>query len=164
MNPRILPYSPERDVYRLLGVGPSASMDEIAAACRHLARTFHPDLNGSVRATQEMQVVNAIRQVMTDPHSRETYDRERWRFLATASRPVDRGRAVAERPRYAGPPTSLQAARWERYLLAVRAGLRALLLELAPPRCRSCRIVVEAEDAYCAACGTPRLTGGAKAA
>jgi curved DNA-binding protein CbpA len=160
MNPRILPYSPERDVYRLLGVAPSASTDEIAAACRRLARTFHPDRNRSMRATQEMQIVNAVRQVMTDPRSREAYDRERWRFHAGLTRSSDR------RPTLRPAPAVLPAspAPWERYLLAARAGVRALLLELAPPRCRSCRIVVEREDAYCAACGTPRLTGGARAA
>ncbi|MEO6579378.1 MAG: hypothetical protein ABIO99_10845 [Candidatus Limnocylindria bacterium] len=42
MTPRLLPYTPERDVYRLLDVPSSASLDEISAACRRLARTFHP--------------------------------------------------------------------------------------------------------------------------
>jgi hypothetical protein len=157
MTPRLLPYSPERDVYRLLGVAPTASMDEITAACRNLARTFHPDRNQSMRATQEMQVVNAVRQVMTDPHSREVYDRERWRFHTERSRPVEPA------PRFSWD--SARSARrrpspWDRYLRATRAGVQALLLGLAPPRCRRCRIVVEREDSFCAACGTPLLTGG----
>jgi curved DNA-binding protein CbpA len=156
MTPRLLPYSPERDVYRLLGVQPTASMDEIAAACRTLARTFHPDRNVSERATQEMQVVNAVRQVMTDPRSREIYDRERWRFHA------ERGRAtVSAAGAWSGSAVALRRpSAWERYLRATRAGLQAVLLGLAPPRCRRCRIVVEREDSFCAACGTPLLTGG----
>ncbi len=89
MTPRLLPYSPERDVYRLLDVPSSASIDEILAACRRLARTFHPDLNESGRATEEMQVVNVVRQVMSDPASRATYDRERYRFHAAMSQPSD---------------------------------------------------------------------------
>jgi hypothetical protein len=159
MTPRLLPYSPERDVYRLLGVPPTASIDEIAAACRTLARTFHPDRNGSWRATQEMQVVNAVRQVMTDPASREVYDRERWRFLAERSRPPE-SRSPATVP---VPPPALvdTSSAWDRYVRAARAGIQALLLALAPPRCRRCRIVVEREDAYCAACGTPLLTTSA---
>ncbi len=56
----LLPYTPDRDVYRLLGVPASASADEITAACRRLARTFHPDYNHSSRATAEMQVVNTV--------------------------------------------------------------------------------------------------------
>lgn len=155
MNARLLPYSPERDIYRLLGVPPNASTDEIAAACRHLARTFHPDRNGSLRATQEMQIVNAVRQVMTDPASREAYDRERWRFHARArpARPaLSAAGATAALPMRPSP--------WERYLRAAGVGLRTVLLGLAPPRCRRCRIVVESGDVYCAACGTPLLEGG----
>lgn len=153
MTPRLLPYSPERDVYRLLGVPPTASMEEISVACRHLARTFHPDRNRSIRATQEMQVVNAVRQVMTDPASREIYDRERWRFHA------ERGRAVSRPSAWSGSAVTMRRpSAWERYLRATRAGIQAVLIGLAPPRCRRCRIVVERDDAYCVACGTPLLT------
>ena len=74
MYPSLLPYSPERDVYRLLQVDPNANNDEIAAACRRLARTFHPDRNRSSRAHEEMQVVNAVRHLLTDPRSRAAYD------------------------------------------------------------------------------------------
>lgn len=154
MQARLLPYSPERDVYRLLGVPPTASIDEINAACRSLARTFHPDLNRSDRATAEMQVVNAVRTLMTDPDARSAYDRERWRFHSGSSRSV-------AAPRSRGPvPLPAPRAAWERYAIAARVGLRALLLGLAPPRCRRCRIVVEREDSYCVACGTPLLEGG----
>jgi hypothetical protein len=163
MDARLLPYSPDRDAYRLLGVPPSASTDEITAACRTLARTFHPDRNRSQRATQEMQVVNAVRQVMTDPRTREAYDRERWRFHAELARPADPRVRSWERVPVAGPvarPVMGPPSAFERYLRAARVGVRALLLGLAPPRCRSCRIVVEREDSYCVACGTPLLTGG----
>jgi curved DNA-binding protein CbpA len=159
MNLRLLPYSPERDVYRLLGISASASPDEITAACRRLARTFHPDTNGSWRATEEMQVVNAVRQVLTDPQWRARYDRERHLFHAARVRPPERM-----------PPSALSRA-WEpihveparpsplvRYLRAAFIGARAIAAGLAPARCRSCRIVIERDDAYCAACGTPLLT------
>ena len=76
MHQPLLPYSPERDVYRLLGVPSNASTDEITVACRRLARAFHPDRNGSNRANAEMQVVNAVRRVLSDPELRAVYDRE----------------------------------------------------------------------------------------
>lgn len=157
MTPRLLPYSPERDAYRLLGVPSSASIDEIVAACRRLARTFHPDLNGSGRATEEMQVVNVVRQVMSDPEWRQTYDRERYRFHAAMSQPSDS-------MLHAWPPIAVHPraprSRLMRRMHAVAAGLRVAVASLAPPRCRGCRMVLPVEDAYCLACGTPLLTGG----
>lgn len=168
MNLRLLPYTPARDVYRLLDVPPSASSDEINAACRRLARTFHPDRNGSSRATEEMQIVNAVRRVMTDPESRALYDRERSRFHASLSRPRDPGvpaspistpRPVPS-PRPSAPARPRTGSTVGVYARALAAGVRVTLTELAPSRCRACRIVIEANDSYCAACGVPLLTGG----
>ena len=87
MTASLLPYSPERDVYRLLQVAPTANDHEITAACRRLALAFHPDRNRSPRAHEEMQVVNAVRHLLTDPYSRAAYDRARRRFLFHGERP-----------------------------------------------------------------------------
>jgi curved DNA-binding protein CbpA len=156
MNLRLLPYTPERDVYQLLGVAPNASTDEVTAACRRLARTFHPDRNTSGRATEEMQVVNAVRRVLTDPQTRAVYDRERHRFHAERTRrpgPVVRAvEPIRVEPRRTSPVG--------RYLRAALIGARTIAVGLTPSRCRTCRIVIERDDAYCAACGTPLLTGG----
>ena len=156
MELRLLPYSPDRDVYRLLGVPATADADEITAACRRLARTFHPDRNQSHRATQEMQVVNAVRRVMTDPETRARYDRERWRFHAELSAAVEPA-AWAWEPIHVAPPRPSPMARYAR---AAIFGVRVAIGALLAPRCRGCRTVVGPDDAYCAACGTPRLTGG----
>lgn len=159
MNLHLLPYRPERDVYRLLGVPATADADEITAACRRLARTFHPDRNASERATQEMQVVNVVRRTMTDPELRALYDRERWRYQAELSRAAQPAREAwpPVHPRSAtGSPSSVA-----RYARATLAALRAAVGGLLPPRCAGCRAVIafDPEDTYCAACGTPRLTG-----
>src|SRR5688500_9004898 len=123
MTPRLLPYSPERDVYRLLGVPSTASTEEIGAACRRLARTFHPDLNRSGRATEEMQVVNTVRQVLSDPEWRAVYDRERYRFHAELARP-------SFSMMHAWPPIEQRPAHrpMGRYLRAAAAGVRAAVL------------------------------------
>lgn len=165
MTLRLLPYTPERDAYRLLGVPPSATIDEISVACRRLALTFHPDHNGSPRATQEMQVVNAVRRVMSDPEWRATYDRERWRFHAQrlAARPpapraglgVD---VVSPLRLETGPPSPVV-----RYARALAIGFRAAITAMLPQRCARCRTVIGWLDAYCAACGTPLLTTGRRA-
>ena len=149
----ILPYTPERDVYRLLGVPSSASTDEITAACRRLARTFHPDYNPSARATAEMQVVNTVRKVLTDPESRALYDRERRRFHDMRGSVAFRQRPhVPFTPVYSlpGPPSPV-----ERYARATVVGVRVTVAELLPDRCPGCRaVIMEDDDAFCAACGT----------
>ena len=156
MNLRLLPYTPARDVYRLLGVPSSASNDEITLACRRLAQAFHPDRNRSERATQEMQVVNVVRRVMTDPDTRALYDRERHRFHAARLRPVEPV-VPAWRPADVAPRGRSPLRRYAR---ATFLGLRAAAIELAPSRCGGCRMVVANGDAYCVACGVPLLTGG----
>jgi curved DNA-binding protein CbpA len=156
----LLPYTPERDVYRLLGVAASASPDEITAACRRLARTFHPDRNPSTRATAEMQVVNTVRKVLTDPETRALYDRERLRFHASRGRVAFRQRPeqIPFEPVYIlpGPPSPL-----ERYARATVVGVRTTVSELLPPRCPGCRaVIVEDDDAFCVGCGTKLPTDG----
>ena len=154
----LLPYSPERDVYRLLGVPANASSEEVSAACRRLARTFHPDRNMSERANAEMQVVNAVRTVMSDPRARAIYDRERYRFHTQQStRPSPPPPIVASlSPRPAPGPSA--ASPLGRYLRAALIGLQTVARGLAPARCKGCRTVISGDDAYCAACGTPLLT------
>lgn len=157
MDPRIYPYSPRRDLYRLLEVDPSAGTDEILAACRRLTRAFHPDTNASPRATQEMQVVNAIRGVLSDPATRAEYDAARMRWIAAASSaPISRyARRVEPAMRQlTHPPSAL-----ERYLRAALVGARAAVSALRVPRCGVCRMVVEDGDTFCAACGGRLLTG-----
>jgi curved DNA-binding protein CbpA len=158
------PYRPERDAYLLLGVPSTASPDEVGAACRRLARTFHPDRNGSERATAEMAVVNDVRRVMIDPAARAAYDQERRSFHEL------RARAIVYPP--SGPilpPAPVRPARSarrrgtgrRRYLTGMVAGFITAVRALAPPRCHGCRIVIPSgEDAFCAACGTPLLTSG----
>ena len=163
MQPQLFPYSPERDVYRLLQVEPSAPLEEINAAVRRLARTFHPDRNGSPRATQEMQVVNAVRDLLIDPQTRATYDRARHRFLdqqaARSQRRVTRLVAKPAVPRRAFPDTSALPDLGVGTLLALTgqallAALRALL-DAFRPRCRVCWALADFDHRFCASCGAP---------
>ncbi len=184
MDERFTIYAPERDIYRLLQVDPRSGADDIVAACRRLARYYHPDYNVSPRAHEQMQVVNTVRRMMTNPAARARYDLSRQRYLAlqAASRwPTARPAAmrppplvVPRRTRPMGPPllglgASVRSLRGQVEALAEPArrlrtqgrallvALRVGLTSLAPPRCPVCRAVNDLEDRFCASCGTPRL-------
>jgi curved DNA-binding protein CbpA len=158
MYPSLLPYAPERDVYRLLQVDPNANSEEIQAACRRLARTFHPDRNQSPRAHEEMQIVNAVRHLLADPSARAAYDGARSRFLYDGYRPSPTYRHARSVPGPVRPFVALPARqtwRWQaiRLARAFAAGIRGAIAELGPPRCSTCRSPIEIGDRYCAGCG-----------
>lgn len=163
MTQRFLPYSPDRDVYQLLQVDPRAGSDEIMEAWRRLARTFHPDRNGSHRANEEMQIVIAVRDLMSDPAARAEYDRERRRWMTAPAPAVrtDRWRTLAG-TRQPGPGAlipaggaSLRESRLGKNLVAVGIGLRTFALEMLPARCPACRGAIGRADLRCWICGTP---------
>ncbi|MEV4412555.1 DnaJ C-terminal domain-containing protein [Catellatospora sp. NPDC049609] len=64
-----------RDFYEVLGVGRSASADEIQQAFRKLARRYHPDVNKNPDAEERFKEINEAYQVLHDPKTRARYDR-----------------------------------------------------------------------------------------
>ena len=153
MDLRLLPYQPDRDVYRLLGVPPSAGRAEIVSACRRLARAFHPDRNTSDRANEEMQVVNAVRSLLIDPRSRAEYDHARLRFLrqSAPARPLP---SAAKRPGRAALMAT-GALGLGRTARAAMAALVAGIAALPPARCDDCNAWVQPDYRYCPSCGAP---------
>ena len=57
-----------QDPYKVLGVSPDASDEEIKQAYRRLAKKYHPDLNpGDQEAARKMQEVNAAYEQIKNP-------------------------------------------------------------------------------------------------
>ncbi len=69
---------PTKDFYSVLGVGSSASRDEIKKAYRKLAKKYHPDANASdPKAAERFKEISEANNVLGDPKKRKQYDEMR---------------------------------------------------------------------------------------
>src|SRR6185437_7693842 len=62
----------KRDYYEILGVGKSASADEIKKAYRRLAVQYHPDKQGGNE--EKFKEINEAYEVLKDTEKRKRYD------------------------------------------------------------------------------------------
>ena len=64
-----------KDYYRILGVSPDASEEEIKKAYRSLAKQYHPDTNHGKPASEErLKEINEAYDILGDKEKRRLYD------------------------------------------------------------------------------------------
>ena len=88
-----------KDYYQILGVPRKASDKEIRQAFRRLARQHHPDVSrGGKDSDGRFKEINEAYQVLSDPESREKYDRygENWKYADRLAQEGRGGQAADE--------------------------------------------------------------------
>lgn len=110
-----MPDSPASQTpYEVLGVAPTAGIDELKRAYRRLLRETHPDVGGDAARFHAVQHAWAI---VGDPEARARYDRTRVGAPERAQRGSSRSRSSGPRARSHGHPGGWSR---EQYLAHIR--------------------------------------------
>lgn len=69
----------QKDYYKILGIPPSANLQEVKTAYRSLAHRFHPDKNpGDHYAAAQFELIKEAYEVLSNPSAKEHYLQQRW--------------------------------------------------------------------------------------
>ena len=66
-----------KDYYKILGVDPAASSDDIKKAYRRLAKKFHPDVSKEPAAEEKFKEINEAYEALGDKDRRAAYEQLR---------------------------------------------------------------------------------------
>ena len=69
-----------KNYYKILGVNPKSSPEDIKISFRKLAIFWHPDRNSNPIALEKMQELNEANQILSDEKKRLLYDRLYYEF------------------------------------------------------------------------------------
>ncbi len=102
----------KKDHYKVLGVSPMATPDDIRKAYRMLSKKYHPDLNPDLRlySDEKMKELVAAYNVLNDADRRKDYDNQP-HFQIRRSKKESRGRKGAQdakKQRYEKAPSLLE--------------------------------------------------------
>ena len=94
-----------KNLYKILGVRPNATQEEINKAFRRLVKKYHPDVCKTPDAEERMKEINAASEVLRDPEKRRLFD--------SGPEIVEPPPVRRERPRHRSERTRYQAPHYE---------------------------------------------------
>lgn len=106
------------DYYSILGVSPSATLEEIRSAYRQRARSCHPDRGGSHEAMVDL---NTAYHILSNPDSRAAYDAQREGRSLAARAAFEHTEHEARQTAAVYPPTWAEFEQWMNQLLGAVA-------------------------------------------
>ena len=132
----------QTNFYKILGIGRSASADQIKVAYRELVKKHHPDLfsaaSEQAKATEKLRLINEAYAVLGNPERRHRYDQEFVQKPQTPRGPAAAARRKAPHPSPRQPGMRRQAIKipkvrlnfskkWAGYSLAAAAAIVLLI-------------------------------------
>jgi DnaJ domain len=100
------------NLYAILGVNRSATPNQIKSAYRRLARKYHPDVNADPAASEKFTKITEAYQILSNPESRERYDRSGRVSSSKARSEQDSSYARAARRAYYQAQTDRVVNEW----------------------------------------------------
>ncbi|MCX6097822.1 MAG: J domain-containing protein [Caldiserica bacterium] len=108
--------TPDKDLYGVLGVSPSASQEQIRSQYRVLVKKYHPDLHpGDASAALMMERVNAAYDIVGNSEERKQYDAEisaSSQSRGETAAPTGHGQSVYGNPAAGARPRSTWNPQW----------------------------------------------------
>lgn len=95
-----------RDYYRVLGLHPGASPEEVRAAYRRQAKQHRPDAGGDA---EKLRYLQKAYETLSNPVSRRRYDRQRVKFRQPARAAKSLVAEQPQRPSRTAPPNVRRA-------------------------------------------------------